>query len=130
MADEKDPDDPPVTPTCNPSETFGILWRELGDVMGSAAAATLVRRAAKSAAPRAPELEQLTILREKFDYRYVVPTAWSTTRGDMTALRELSTDLRVVLVELTGPIVVKRLAGNDDLARWGLFGQEPTEDAP
>jgi len=90
---------------------FGTLWRELADVLGTAAAASLVRRAAKRVVPRWPELAALSITRENLEYRYSVPAAWNDPSQKPTqALRELTRELWALLVELTGTVVVNRLA--------------------
>jgi hypothetical protein len=100
---------------------FTILWRELADILGTAAAASLVRRAAVRASLRAPELAGLSITRENLEYRYVVPYAWNDpSPHPPQALRELSRDLWALLVELTGTVVVNRLAKVPELRDRGI----------
>ena len=106
---------------------FGTLWRELADVLGTAAAASLVRRAAQRVVPRWPELAALSITRENLEYRYVVPSAWNDPSQKPTqALRELTRELWALLVELTGSVVVNRLAKIPELRKLSI-GAEPEE---
>jgi hypothetical protein len=100
---------------------FGTLWRELADVLGTAAAASLVRRAAQRVMPRWPELAALSITRENLEYRYAVPSAWNDPAQKPTqALRELARELSTLLVELTGSVVVNRLAKIPELRNLGI----------
>ena len=80
-------------------------------MLGTAAAATLLRRAALRATPRCPELLALSIVRADLEYRYTVPAAWSEAAPDAPqALRALTRELWPLLVDLTGSVVVDRLA--------------------
>src|SRR5438309_5380881 len=89
---------------------FNILWDSLADVLGTAAAATLLKRAARRAATRSPELAWLVFQREELRYGYSLPPAWKEeSEGTPPALRELVTDLRPILVELTGQVVLRHL---------------------
>jgi len=100
---------------------FTVLWRELADILGTAAVASLVRRAAERAALRAPELAALSITREALEYRYVVPHAWNEPSPHAPqALRELCRELWALLVELTGTVVVNRLAKVPELRDQGI----------
>src|SRR4030095_2665395 len=61
---------------------FAIVWDALAEVLGTAATAAIVRRAAGRAATDSPELVDVVIRREKLDYRYALPHAWSrSARG-------------------------------------------------
>lgn len=110
---------------CIPAMLFGVLWETLNDVMGSAATATLVRRAVKHASSRVHGLDRVTITRERFEYRYVLPDSWQT-EGDagMSSLRGLTRELQPLLIELTGPVVLHRLGNIPELRRCGLFDSE------
>jgi hypothetical protein len=100
---------------------FGTLWRELADVLGTAAAASLVRRAAQRVVPRWPELAALSITRENLEYHYAVPAAWNDPSQKPTqALRELTRELWALLVELTGTVVVSRLAKIPELRNLSI----------
>jgi hypothetical protein len=92
-------------------DLFTILWLGLADVLGTAAAATLLRRAAQRAAPGYPELVELVITRENLEYRYVVPPTWNdSTPAPLQALRQLTRELWTFLIDLTGSVVVNRLS--------------------
>lgn len=108
---------------------FTLLWEALVDVLGTAATATLLRRAARRAAPRYPELTELAIAREKLEYRYTLPPAWAGgAEGTPLALSELVAELRPLLVELTGPVVVRRLERIPELRERGVIS--PQEEQP
>ena len=103
------------------ANTFGILWRALVDILGTAAAATLLRRAALRALPRWPELAALSIRRESLEYYYTVPSAWNDPAPDPPqALSELARELWMLLAELTGSVVVNRLAQIPELRDQGI----------
>ena len=105
---------------------FAILWDALADVLGTAATATLVRRAARRAARRCLELDELVITRKSLDYSYDCPPAWKERKGDAPlVLRELVSELRPLLVDLTGTVVINHLARIPELREHGLlFEQE------
>ena len=103
---------------------FTILWESLADVLGPAAAATLLKRAARRAATRNPELAGLTIQREGLLYGYTLPRAWNDkSEGTPPALRELVTELRPILVEMTGQVVIRHLERSMELR--GLLAPWP-----
>lgn len=106
------------------SDLFTILWEALADILGTAAAATLLRRAAQRAVPRWPELAALSITRERLEYRYKVPSAWKDPALDPPqALCELARELWTLLVDLTGSVVVNRLAQIPQLRDRGIVPQ-------
>jgi len=89
---------------------FTILWDALADLLGTAATATLVRRATQRAARRCPELGELVITRTSLQYSYNLPAAWKDRACDPPlALRELASELRPLLFDLTGTVVLKHL---------------------
>lgn len=94
------------------AELFEVLWTELVTVIGTAAAATLVRRAAKLACARRSELCELRVEREGWQYRYRLPAGWERqTVEQAPAFSELvQTELVPLLREFTGEIVLRRLA--------------------
>ena len=114
----------PTTPAVAgqvPGDLFTVLWEALADVLGTAAAATLLRRAAKRAVPRWPELAALSITRERLEYQYTVPSPWKNPSLDPPpALCELTRELWTLLVELTGSVVVNHLAQIPELRDRGL----------
>jgi hypothetical protein len=108
---------------------FALLWDTLADVLGTSATAAILRRAARGASGRCPELAALTIVREELEYRYVVPGSWNARGGHTSAaLRELVRELRPLLVEMTGAVVVAHLARVPELREGGL--EFLTEEVP
>ena len=102
---------PELTVDVPAGDLFTILWEALADVLGTAAAATLLRRAAQRALPRWPELKDLSFTRDSLEYRYSVPAAWNdASPGPPQALCALVHELWGLLVDLTGSVVVDRLA--------------------
>jgi hypothetical protein len=104
------------------AQLFAVIWGELVAVLGTTAAATLVRRAAKRGSARAAVLGQLQVGREGWEYRYTVPAAWESRQaGDAPELADLiASDLVPLLREFTGQIVLKRLARIPELAALGI----------
>jgi hypothetical protein len=110
------------------SQLFTILWEGLADVLGTAAAATLLRRAARRAVPRFPELAALSIKRESLEYRYTIPPAWIDPAPDAPqALCELARELWTLLIDLTGSVVVNRLAQVPELRDRGIVPQREAQ---
>jgi hypothetical protein len=84
-----------------------------------------LRRAAQRALPRCPELAALRIVRERLDYRYTLPANWTSPVEQLPGgLAALTCELWPLLVELTGSIVVQRLAQIPELRDRGIL---PTE---
>ena len=111
------------------AELFDLLWASLADVLGTAATATLVRRATKRAAPRIPPSESVIVIRNGPDYEYRLPEAWGQPGNEeaLSALRVVVVELRMLLIELTGPVVVRRLAR---LASFRKLGIDFSDEAP
>lgn len=104
------------------SDLFATLWHALADILGTAAAATLLRRAAQGAAATFPELAALEITRVTLEYQYKVPAAWTRTAAEPPeALFLLVAELWTLLKELTGSVVVNHLAQVADLRECGLI---------
>lgn len=107
---------------------FAIVWDALADVLGTATVAAIVRRAAGRAVAESPDLADLVILREDLEYRYTLPTSWSAvTDGGLVALRVLARELGLLLVELTGTVVVRRLEQIPELRAHGLVWRAEEE---
>ena len=111
----------------NPAALFAIVWEAVAETLGTAGTAAIVRRAAARAATQSRELVDLVIRREKLEYRYTLPDAWSGRAEAATprerapiALRALIAEIGRVLVELTGSIVVGRLEQIPELRERGL----------
>lgn len=93
------------------AEIFDAVWTALIEVLGTATAATLVRRAAKRAAATAPDLPSVVVNRNTVTYEVEIPAIWRRP-GDARAwhsLRALFTELGFLLRELTGLVVTRRL---------------------
>jgi len=113
------------------AELFDLMWETLADVLGTAATATLLRRAIKQAAARTAWPEPVVVTRAGLDYVYFLPDAWKQSGNDeaVDALRIIAAELRVLLVELTGPVVVTRLGRLAALRKWGIeFSDEGRHD--
>jgi len=90
-------------------------------MLGTAAVAAIVRRAVGHAAAERPELVDLVVRRENFQYRYATPRGWSEkTEGVPPALTALCAEMARLLVEMTGTLVVRRLEGIPALRAHGL----------
>jgi hypothetical protein len=97
---------------------FGLLWDELAGLLGTAATAALLRRAARRALPRNQELVELTIARLDDQFGYVVPESFALAKGPPAALRALAEELRPLLVELTGQVALRHLDRVPELRNW------------
>ena len=109
------------------AEVFDVLWESLADVVGTAATATLLRRAIKRAASQTSWPEPVTVARNGLDYEYRLPETWKQPGNEeaIGALRVVAAELRVLLVELTGPVVVRRLSRLAPLLKLGIdFSEE------
>lgn len=107
------------------SALFAILWNALADLLGTAATATLLKRAARRASARNPELAGLVIERDGLVYRYTCPPAWNDkSEGTPLGLRELVGELRPLLVEMTGQVVIQHLEMILELRERGLFAPQ------
>lgn len=84
----------------------------MADILGTAATATLLRRAAKRGAARHSVLSGVSIRQEELTYRYVLPSSWEqeSNQQALDALRTLALELRPLLIEMTGSVVIRRLA--------------------
>jgi len=109
------------------AELFDLLWGSLADMLGTAATATLMRRAIKQAAPQTSWSEPVVVSRNGLDYEYCLPETWKQPGNEKAvgALRVVAAELRVLLVELTGPVVVRRLARLAPFRKLGIdFSEE------
>jgi hypothetical protein len=111
------------------AELFELLWESLADVLGTAAAATLLRRAIKRAAAQISSAEPVSVVRNGTEYEYRLPETWRQQGNEeaLSALRAIVGELRILLMELTGPVVVRRLAR---LASFRKLGIDFSDEAP
>ena len=101
---------------------FKLIWDSVADVLGNTATATLLLRAAKRAALRSPELAEFTVLSTDAGYTYALPRVLvGRVEHTPVALRELVSELRPLLLELTGQIVVRRIEQIPGLQERGVF---------
>jgi hypothetical protein len=100
---------------CTAAEAFALLWTALNDVLGSAATSAVLRRSLKHASGELPLLEGLDIRRDGFEYRYSLSSAWAA--HDASSLEPLFAQLAPLLVELTGPVIIKRLESTPELEK-------------
>jgi hypothetical protein len=104
------------------AELFDLLWGTLADVLGTAATATLLRRAIKRGAARTAWSEPVVVARNGLDYTYRLPDAWKQSGNDeaVDVFRIIAAELKLLLIELTGPVVVTRLRQLAPLRKWGI----------
>jgi hypothetical protein len=92
------------------ADLFGLLGRGLSALLGSATAATLLRGSRNAVANRRPGVAAVSIDRDGLEYRYTVPPGWSVSGGEgLDVLRELVDELRPLLMELTGALILDQL---------------------
>jgi hypothetical protein len=113
------------------AELFDLLWGTLADVLGTAATATLLRRAIKRGAARTAWSEPVVVARNGLDYTYRLPDAWKQSGNDeaVDVFRVITAELKVLLIELTGPVVVARLGQLAPLRKWGIAFNDESRDA-
>jgi hypothetical protein len=111
------------------AELFELLWESLADLLGTAATATLVRRAVKRVALQTSRSESVVVTRKGLEYGHLLPETWKRPGNEeaVGALRLVAAELRVLLVELTGPVVVGRLGR---LAAFRKSGIIFSDEAP
>jgi hypothetical protein len=108
---------------------FKLLWQTLSEVLGTAATATILRRACKRAAQRTPILQELSIVKSDLAYSFTTPDAWDRDAdASPDGLRVLVEELRPLLIELTGPVLVGRLERIEEFQQRGIMASrgEPT----
>ena len=116
----------PPPPACTAARLFEIVWETMADVIGTAATATLMRRSAKRVSVGGSEL--VVVTRHGFDYRYSLPERWQQAEGEAVGeLRQIARQLSPLLIELTGPVLLRRLIAHDDLQRCRILFEERPE---
>jgi hypothetical protein len=107
---------------CTPAGLFDLLWNDVADIMGTGAIAALLRRAIKQAALVEPHLNEITIGRDGLEYSYDLPASWREACNDrsLSEIRGLIDSLGPLLVQLTGPVVVRRLQRLEPLREQAL----------
>lgn len=108
-----------------PADLVRVVWDQLVDLLGSAAAATLFRRAWKRASASAHPQLTVEILRNGFEYEFRLSDAWLQAEPPTLAgLQLLGAALTTLLRELTGPLVLRRLYEIPALRSHGFFTPE------
>ena len=98
-----------------------LLWDALVDLLGTAATSTIMSRASRRAQRRYPELSALTFQRVDWDFCYLAPPSLDRAEKPQAVLRALFEELRPLLVELTGPVALRRLALVPQLQEWAAL---------
>jgi hypothetical protein len=112
-------------PSCTAAHLFRIVWDTMADILGTPATATLMRRSARRAAVARRDLEGLIVTRAGYDYSYSLPEQWNrNTDEPVAAVRELARVLSPLLIELTGPVIIRRLDAIPDLQRSKIIFSE------
>jgi len=97
----------------------------MADILGTGATATLLRRAIQKAAESRPELKELHIRKEMLEYAFTVPDSWNEPQSAaMDALRDVARELRPVLAELTGRVVLRQLGKLELLRQHHIMTEE------
>jgi hypothetical protein len=117
-------------PGSSAAQLFDLLWESLADVLGTAAAATVLRQAVKRVAAEGNGLApDVVIVRQDLEYHYRVPDHWRipADEASLEALRALARELGALLAGLTGPVLVRHLERLDPLRERGItFGGRVT----
>jgi hypothetical protein len=110
------------TRTTSPAEVFAVLWDELADVLGTEATATLVRRAVRGAGLDRPGPPPVVVNPTTLSYGYGLPDTWRdpADAAAIAALHAMAAQLAVLLQELTGDVVLRRLGHVNALRDAGL----------
>jgi len=108
----------PRVPVASGTATFHALWNALADLLGTAATAAIVGRAARRAARRNPGLTALTIERVDHEFGYLLPHEFDETGELPVSLRALLEELHPLLVQLTGRVALGSLAQIPGLREW------------
>jgi hypothetical protein len=101
---------------------FKLIWDSVAEVLGTTATATLLRRAAQRAMARSPELGEFVVVRTDAGYTYTLPRALvGKLERTPVALRELVGELRPLLAEMTGQVVLRRIEQIPGLQERGIL---------
>jgi hypothetical protein len=113
---------------CVASELFAVVWDTLSDILGTPMTATLLRRSVKHAGSKGGDLRGVLITREGFEYRYSLPDSWrEESAPGLDALRAVLDELRPLLTDIAGPLLVDRLGAVPALRRCGFLPVEKAQ---
>ena len=119
-----------MSPSASSGATaFELVWATLVNILGTAAAASLIRKAARQGAVAYPELEELIVKRSDLDYSYKLPPAWEQTDRPPALVHLVHHELFPLLKILTGDIVVRRLVRVPELRAAGYLPSLEVENA-
>lgn len=109
-----------------PAEAVGAVWTSLAEVVGTAAAAVLLRRAVKRAAAVHPALHELAIEFGEFRYGLRPPESWHAPPDSATveAVNGLIAALCEIVEPLSGDILIRRV---DRVALLGPYREQSRE---
>jgi hypothetical protein len=97
----------------------------MADILGTGATAALLRRAIRKAAERRPDLKDLVIRKEALKYAFTVPDSWNELQTTaLDALRDVARELRPILAELTGLVVLRQLEKLELLREHHIMTEE------
>jgi len=97
----------------------------MADILGTGATATVLRRAVQKTAERRPDLKDLAIRKEALEYAFTVPDSWNEPQTTaMDALGDVVRELRPVLAELTGRVVLRQLEKLELLSKHQIMTEE------
>lgn len=113
----------------NGAAAFKLVWATLVNILGTAATASLMRKAARQGAVAYPELEGLVVKRDALDYSYQVPPIWKTTERPPALVHLVRRELFPLLKSLTGDVVVHRLYRVPELTASGYLPSTEVEHA-
>jgi hypothetical protein len=101
---------------------FKLIWDAVSDVVGTTAAAMILRRAAKRAMDRSPDLEEIEFIRTDVGYSYALPRALiGKLEQTPVALRDLVSELRPLLVAWGWKVVADRIEQIPELQARGIL---------
>lgn len=110
--------------TPSAADLFDHLWQATVELVGTPAAAALLRRAVKRAGARRPGAVLPAVERQHLDYAVALPPAWNDPSRP-EALEELRRlvreDLDPLFRELTGGVITARLARIPELRAAGII---------
>lgn len=118
-----------AAPTASGAAAFDLLWSRLVGMLGTAATAALVRKAAAQGARTHPELGELTVRCTGIDYAYVLPAAWERAVRPRALVHLVRAELYPLLQALTGEIVVRQLDRVPELVAGGYTTSTEVEHA-
>lgn len=113
----------------NGAAAFELVWSTLVNILGTAATASLVRKAARQGAAKHRELEELVVRRDGLDYAYCLPSSWERTERPAALMHLVRHELLPLLSLLTGDLVLRHLERVPELKVAGFLCSNEVEHA-